>query len=267
MSDEFEAVERAMLEDLNAAAEGLSGELRQHSCAIGTAYVSALGALPASAIVANRAIGLGLGGEASTDTLDEIIDCYARAGVDRYFVHLHPEARPSGAADWLRARGLEEARGWVKFVRGRAAPPEAATDLEVRPATPQDGPAFGRIVADAFDLGEAAAPWLARLIGRPNWHCYMSFAGDEPAGAAVLFVHNGVGWLDFAATAPAFRRRGSQSAPMHRRILDALDLGCELLATETGEAVPGDPQHSYRNIVRMGFSPRLVRKNFAPPKR
>jgi GNAT superfamily N-acetyltransferase len=267
MSDEFEAVERAMLEDLNAAAEGLSGELRQHSCAIGTAYVSALGALPASAIVANRAIGLGLGGEASTDTLDEIIDCYARAGVDRYFVHLHPEARPSGAADWLRARGLEEARGWVKFVRGRAAPPEAATDLEVRPATPQDGPAFGRIVADAFDLGEAAAPWLARLIGRPSWHCYMSFAGGEPAGTGVLFVHNGIGWLDFGATAPAFRRRGSQGALMRRRILDALDLGCELLATETGEAVPGDPQHSYRNIVRMGFAPRLVRRNFAPPKR
>jgi GNAT superfamily N-acetyltransferase len=267
MTDEIEATERAMLEELNAACGELAGELRQLSCTIGSAYVSALGALPASAIVANRAIGLGLASEATTDVLDEIIDCYARAGISRYFVHLHPQAKPAEAADWLRARGLEEARGWVSFTRGRAAPPAATTDLEVRPATPEDGPAFGRIIADAFDLGEAAEPWLARLIGRPGWHCYMSFAREEPAGTGILFVRNGIGWLDFGATAPAFRRRGSQAALMRRRILDALDLGCEILATETGEAVPGDPQHSYRNIVKMGFSPRIVRKNFAPPRR
>jgi GNAT superfamily N-acetyltransferase len=266
--DGIELTERAMLEDLNAAGEALAAELRQHSCTIGSAYVSALGALPASAIVANRAIGLGLGGaEVTREAIDEIIHLYEQAGVSRYFVHLHPEAQPAGTADWLRARGLEEARGWVKFARGRAAPPAISPGLEVRPATPQDGPAFGRIVADAFDLGEEAIPWLARLIGRPGWHCYMSFAGEEPAGTGVLFVHDGMGWLDFGATAPAFRLRGSQTALMHRRIVDALDLGCSVLATETGEAVPGDPQTSYKNIVRMGFEPLYVRKNFAPPKR
>lgn len=267
MADEIEATERAMLEELNAAGEALAGDLRQHSRAIASAYVSALGALPASAIVANRAIGLGLGGEASREAVDEIIDIYERAGVARYFVHLHPQAEPAETADWLRAGGLEEARGWVKFVRGRAAPPAVSPGLEVRPATPQDGPAFGRIIADAFDLGEAAAPWLARLIGRPNWYCYMSFAGEEPAGTGVLFVHDGMGWLDFGATAPAFRRQGSQTALMHRRIVDALDLGCSMLATETGEEVPGDPQTSYKNIVKMGFEPQYVRRNFAPPKK
>jgi GNAT superfamily N-acetyltransferase len=267
MSDELETTERAMLEDLNAAGEELAAELRQHSRTVSSTYVSVLGALPASAIVANRAIGLGLDSEATSGTVDEIVALYASAGVERYFVHLHREARPAETADWLRARGLEEARGWVKFVRGRTAPPAVSPSLEVRPATTQDGAVFGRIIADSFDLGEAAVPWLARLIGRAHWHCYMSFAGGEPAGAAILFVYNSVGWLDFAATAPAFRLRGSQTALMHRRIVDALDLGCTVLATETGEAVPGDPQTSYKNIVKMGFETRFVRKNFAPRKR
>jgi 2-keto-4-pentenoate hydratase/2-oxohepta-3-ene-1,7-dioic acid hydratase in catechol pathway len=31
--------------------------------------------------------------------------------------------------------------------------------------------------------------------------------------------------------------------------------------------VEGDPQHSYKNIVRMGFRPAYVRENYAPPKR
>jgi hypothetical protein len=32
--------------------------------------------------------------------------------------------------------------------------------------------------------------------------------------------------------------------------------------TETGEAVDGDPQHSYRNILRAGFEQLDVRENF-----
>jgi GNAT superfamily N-acetyltransferase len=76
-----------------------------------------------------------------------------------------------------------------------------------------------------------------------------------------------VGWLDWGATAPAFRRRGSQSALLRRRILDALDMGCRLILTETGEEVEGDPQHSYKNILRMGFREAYVRENYAPLRR
>ncbi len=82
----------------------------------------------------------------------------------------------------------------------------------------------------------------------------------------MLFVKDGVAWLDWGATAPEFRGRRSQSALLNRRIRDALDLGCRLIATTTGEEVPGDPQISYRNIVKMGFEPAYVRQNFAPPK-
>lgn len=51
---------------------------------------------------------------------------------------------------------------------------------------------------------------------------------------------------------------------MAQRIADAHDLGCRVLATATGEAVPGDPQHSYRNILRAGFELSHVRANWVP---
>ena len=267
MSLELETVERAALEDMNAALDDdLATALGARSRAVGSAYASVLAALPASAIVANRAIGLGLAAPEKQEIVDALVDLYEEARVARYFVHVHREARPPAMVEWLQARGLERTRAWVKFRRDRSAPPRIDTDLDIRPATSKDAAAFARIEAQAFDLGPAAVPWLERLVGRPGWHVYMSFAGGEPVGAGVLHVHDGVGWLDWGATSPAHRGRGSQSALLGRRILAALDLGCRLIGTTTGEEVPGDPQVSYKNILKMGFVPAYVRDNFAPPR-
>ncbi len=51
-----------------------------------------------------------------------------------------------------------------------------------------------------------------------------------------------------------------------RRIVDALDHGCRVLATETGEDVLGEPQISHHNIAKLGFAPADRQANFAPPK-
>lgn len=267
VSYDIEEVERSALEDLNAAATGaLAAELGKQSIVIGSAFISLFTALPATAIVVNRAIGLGLSHPETKDTIDAVVDLYAKARAARYFVHVHPQSRPSEIGDWLMSRGLEQTRSWMKFRRGREAPPEVTTTLVIRAAAAEDAESFGRIVADAFDLGTAGAPLLACLVGRPDWHIYMSFDRDKPAGASALYVKHGIGWLDWAATAPAYRGRGSQSALMRQRILDALDLGCRSIVTATGEEVPGDPQISYKNILKMGFEPAYLRKNYAPPK-
>jgi hypothetical protein len=36
--------------------------------------------------------------------------------------------------------------------------------------------------------------------------------------------------------------------------------------TCTGVDVPGDPQHSYKNILKAGFREDYVRRNFSPPE-
>jgi GNAT superfamily N-acetyltransferase len=77
-------------------------------------------------------------------------------------------------------------------------------------------------------------------------------------------MRDGLGYLDFGATDPAFRRRGSQTALLGARIRDALDTGCHTIVTMTGEAVPGDAQHSYRNIEKAGFVTSYLRENWIP---
>lgn len=39
---------------------------------------------------------------------------------------------------------------------------------------------------------------------------------------------------------------------------------CSLICTMTGEAVPGDPQHSYGNIRKNGFAEAYLRENWVP---
>ena len=267
MRHEFEEIERAALEDLNSAATGpLADELGKKSLAVGGAFVSAFTSLPDSAIVANRTIGLGLSDEICDDTIDQIIALYAGAGVDRYFLHVHPDSRPADIREKLARRGLERARAWMKFRHSRKAPPTVSCDLEIRIARPEDAGELGRIEADAFDLGAVGATLPSLLVGRPNWHIYVSLCEGRLAGAGALFVKDSIAWLDWGATAPAFRGRRSQSALLARRITDAMDLGCRVIGTTTGEEVPGDPQISYHNIVKMGFEPAYLRDNFAPPK-
>lgn len=268
MSSQSESVERHAIAAFHAAADAaLKEKLGLRKIELGGALVSIAESAPPSAIVANRAIGLGLEGAEVPDTVERIVSAYRDAGIDRYFVHVHPDAQPDTLRDWLTGAGLEKARGWMKFKRGREPlPPARETSLTIRRAEPQDAPAFGRIVADAFDLGAELAPWVACLVQAEGWHIYMSFEDGEPAGTGGLFVRDGVGYCDWGATAPAFRQRGSQSALLHRRIADAIEMGCHTIVTETGEEVPGDPQHSYKNILRLGFKEDFVRENYAPPR-
>lgn len=270
VSHDAEDLERAALEDLHLAAlPAVRAALAIQGLRIGGAFVSVAGRLPASAVVVNRAIGVGLSApetEETEETVGDMLAAYRRAGVARYFIQRHPDAAPPHLTEWLVAAGLEKARGWQKFARGREAVEERPTDLTIREVGPADGIAFGRIVCDAFDLGEAAVPWLAALPTRPDWHVFMSFDGAAPAGTGALFVQGDLAWTDFGATAPDFRRRGSQGALLAHRVRHALDLGCRRIFTCTGEDVPGDPQHSYKNILRAGFREDYVRENYAPPQ-
>lgn len=267
MEHELEYIERRMYEDMQAAADdALRKNLKLGAYTIGSAFTSVAGSLPASAIVANITYGLGLEQRATCEQVDEIIARYDQAGVQRYFIQLHPEAKPPEVVNWLTERGLEQTRGWMMFERGREAPPDVTTSLTVRAAGAQDAAAFARIACDAFDLGDVALPWIAGLVGRRGWHTHMSFDGDTPAGIGVVYVEDDLAYFTFGATAPAYRGRGGQGAVLAARIATALDLGCRVLATCTGEAVAGDPQHSYSNILRAGFRETYVRRNFAPPK-
>lgn len=257
---------RSMRDVFEAAPESVRRAMGWSCQVIDGTLVSVADQVPS--IIINRALGLGIGRPATRQTVSGIVEAYSKAGVDRYFVHLGPAASPSELKGWLADAGLEPKRRWMKFERDTRPPDRHDTKFRIAEVTaPKMAEPFGRIVCDAFDLGEAASGMFAPLVGRPGWQLFGAFDGDELVGTGTLFVEGGHGYLNFGATKPSHRRGGAQSALLGARIEAARQLGCSRLFTDTGEAVPGDPQHSYRNIERAGFRPSHLRENYASERR
>ena len=69
------------------------------------------------------------------------------------------------------------------------------------------------------------------------------------AGFASMRLDDGLAQLCGAATLPAFRRRGIQTAFLHRRLADAAAEGCDLALVTTQ---PGSK--SQQNSEQQGFA-------------
>jgi hypothetical protein len=215
-------------------------------------------------IIINRAIGLGTETEPTPATIRAVGAAYAEHGCGGFFLHVFDEDLSDEARAAIEELGLVRRRNWMKFIRDPDPPHAVPTDLRIEEVRSADAHDFARIVCDAFEMSPATRPLVAGLASDPRWHLFMSFDGETPAGAGGLFIDGGLGWLDWGATDTHFRRRGSQGAIMAARIALARALHCKHLITETGEAVEGDPQHSYGNILRAGFSEFKSRANYAP---
>jgi len=260
-----EAIERAALISLhehcpNETREELGLFMEQ----VGDALVC--GATRDPSILLNRTLGLGTSELPTRETIDRIAAIYEGRGVARYFLHVYPDTLPGGTGV-LEAAGLTPARGWMKF--GRDDAPAVAlseSDLTVRRVGTSGAGDFGRIIAAAFGMTTAAGPLLAGLAEDPRWHCFVSYDGDTAAGAGGLMIDGDAAWLEWGATDPEFRRRGSQGRIMVARLEAARASGCSMMFTETGEASGEDPQHSYGNIQRYGFVESVLRQNWAPAR-
>jgi GNAT superfamily N-acetyltransferase len=211
----------------------------------------------------NRVVGLGTALPATPEGVGAALDWFRARRAERFLVHVTPNAQPAELRRWLTGSGLRPFRGWMKFGRGREPVVRPRSSLAVRRAGPELERDFARIACSAFGLPSEAAALTGALCSRNGWHCFVSFSGDTPAGIGALYVADEAGWLGFGATLPEFRGRGGQAAVLAARLEAAFDAGCRTVITETGEAVPGDPQHSYKNILKAGFRELYLRENFA----
>src|SRR5262249_28076429 len=110
---------------------------------------------------------------------------------------------------------------------------------------------------DTFDGPEAHESFsrdairavLRDVAGVPGFRAYLARRGEAVAGGASLRIHQGIAQLAGAATLPAHRRRGVQTALLRRRMLFAAEEGCDLAVVTTQ---PGSV--SQANVMREGFS-------------
>jgi hypothetical protein len=247
--------ERVML----AAYEGISDVVETTG-----AIVLRVPEAPDSPMV-NRVVGLGVDVPATESDVDAALEAFG-PGVT-FYVSIATAARPAELSNWLEARGLEPGWGWMTFRRGLDPPasPTGALDV-VDVDTPARRSAFARIVREAYGLPESIEPRLTRTPDL-GWECLLAVDGAEPAGAAALYVAEGVGYLGFAGTLPSHRGKGAQNALLAERIVRAAEAGCDVLLTETGERRDDLPSSSYRNILRAGFEEVAVTANWVGTSR
>lgn len=263
VSEAVETVEYRALEAWFRAAAALDeGNFRWSRFREGDA--TCYGSSTEPSILINRVLGIGSEYRPTPEQLVDIRRIYARGGIRRFFLHVIPERIGDDYEALLGQAGYEKYRGWMKFVRGQEDVEMVSTDLAIRRIGRDHAASFAAIAGNAFGFKPSFQTAIAALADDDSWQLFMGFANDTPACTGGLYMKDGIGYLDFGATLPEFRRRGGQSALLNMRVRSALEAGCTAIVTMTGEAVPGEEQHSYRNIMKAGFEPAYLRENWIP---
>jgi len=131
--------------------------------------------------------------------------------------------------------------------------PPAVDRLTVRPIDPDEADEWMSIVVAANEpapelavLWRSMTPHIART---PGWFLIAAELDGRVAGAASLFVSNGVGWLSWASVPREERGRGIQRALISGRARIAEQQGCDRVVAW---ALAGG--HSSANLELSGFS-------------
>ena len=107
----------------------------------------------------------------------------------------------------------------------------------------------GQGVASHESFPEDSMRHAMRVMGSvPRFRKYLALIDGEVVGAGSLRITDGIAHLCGAATLPAFRRRGVQTALLTARLADAHREGCDLAVMVT---MPGSKSHE--NACRRGF--------------
>jgi len=109
------------------------------------------------------------------------------------------------------------------------------------------------------------APWFESLANRPDWRAVAAFDHDQVVGGGYLHLQGTRAWLGAGGVRPEARRHHAHRALMAARIRLAIEAGCTLIATETGEPVGEEPNPSLRNMTACGFTLAYSRLNLAAP--
>ena len=162
---------------------------------------------------------------------------------------------------WLEQRGFHNLLNWVKMVRGNETPAEVKSEFTLKPVLPDERELAAKVACKGFGMPPFLLPLMHAAFTAPNNYAYMMWDDKTPVAVGILSVVGDVGHLNTAATIPEYRRRGAQGALMSHRIKEAITKGCKLICTETG-VIPNQPNSSYQNMLRCGFSLAYERPNY-----
>jgi len=208
----------------------------------------------------NKVAGLGFGGVPDPAALDEIEKAFATCGspVQVELAHLaDPAIAPLLAGRGYRLESFENVLG--RALTGepqRVMPP----GVEVRPSGEEEFETWLDVVAEgSVHPDTQGVPWHEEfsreaIIGAERDSAaagdmrYAALRDGVIVGGATMRMAEGVAQLTGAATVPAHRRRGVQTALLSARLADAAAAGCDVAVITTQ---PGSK--SQQNAQRQGF--------------
>jgi len=208
----------------------------------------------------NKVAGLGFGGMPGAAALDEIERAFAARGAPVQIELAHLADPAIGAL--LTERGYR----LVSFenVLGLAleSKPERVTPpgVEVRPSRDDEFEPWLDVVLEGVAHPDAQGlssheEFPREVVARAERDFvaagvlrYVALRDGVIAGGASFRMAEGVAQLTGAATAPAHRRRGVQSALLSARLADAAAAGCDIAVVTTQPA-----SKSQQNVQRRGF--------------
>jgi GNAT superfamily N-acetyltransferase len=208
----------------------------------------------------NKVAGLGWGGVPSAAALNEIEQAFRECGASVQIELPHLAEPAIGALlteQGYRLTSFENVLGLALTCEPeRVTPP----GVEVRPSGDDEFDAWFDVVADGVahpdtqgvpsheEFPRDVIARAERDFAGAGVKRYMALRDGVIAGGASLRIAEGVAQLTGAATAPAHRRRGIQTALLSARLADAAAAGCDVAVVTTQPA-----SKSHQNVQRRGF--------------
>src|SRR5580765_183516 len=205
-------------------------------------------------LIHNRMVGLGRLGVAKESMIDVAIETCREAGLKRFAVMPAPGSQSEEITGWLMTRGFVPKAGHIVLLRrGQARVPKVESRVRVARALRAQRSTIVAIHEATFGIPPSRRAWALAAAGAPGREHYLGFVGATPVAVGTLRVERRMAWLGGGATLTRWRRRGAHAAVIAARLRRAARLGCAWVWVETSPPVPGRPQGSYRNLVRLGF--------------
>jgi GNAT superfamily N-acetyltransferase len=208
----------------------------------------------------NKIAGLGFDGVPGAALLDDIERAYADSGAPVH-AEVSELADPEIAALLTeRGYGLASFENVLGLALDGAYERVVPRGIEVRLCRDEEFDAWLDVVADGFahpdaqgvpsheDFPRQVLADAERDFAAAGVVHYIALLDGTVAGGGSLRVADGIAQLTGAATAPAHRRRGVQTALLSARLADAAAAGCDIAVVTTQ---PGSK--SQQNVQRRGF--------------
>jgi GNAT superfamily N-acetyltransferase len=208
----------------------------------------------------NKVAGLGFAGLPSSDDLAAVEQAFHELGAPVQ-VELSNLADPA-VAEQLSGRGyrLSGYENVLGIALHGLSVPEPPSGIEIRRCRDDESELAVNLIMDAVlipdtqgaasneDFGREVIGNAIRDMDSAGTRRYLALIDGVPVGTGAVRMADGTAYLAGAATLPAYRRRGVQTALIATRLAEAIATGCDIATVTTA---PGT--RSQQNVQGRGF--------------